>query len=115
MNEISKIDDPVLREVFASSKSKTTSGTEEPPPQQLERQPYQPPRGNYYSGGNNSDILRQFVVPGEVPISHPEPLGPMPAPPQSNAGLTQLVDTGANVFATGANAFYRLGTRKRPV
>ncbi|KAK6755504.1 hypothetical protein RB195_014086 [Necator americanus] len=95
LNEISRINDPVLKEVFTSSglHKQTTRPQSEDRPRLPESGPSQPQVQQYY---------------GEVPIEHNhQPLGPIPQQQQRPDAVAMVVDTGVNAFATGANALYR--------
>ncbi|KIH65598.1 hypothetical protein ANCDUO_04074 [Ancylostoma duodenale] len=93
LNEISRINDPVLKEVFSSSglHKQGTRSPNEDRPRLPEPGPPQPQVEPYY---------------GEVPIDHQQPLGPVPHQQRPDA-VAMVVDTGVNAFATGANALYR--------
>ncbi|CAD6189539.1 unnamed protein product [Caenorhabditis auriculariae] len=114
LTEISSLRDPVLDDVFRSTGSSASASTSP------EAFPY-PDETSQGGGSQFRPDNRQPDMSGpsrfsgqryEVPINHAHALGPRPEqgpppPPQQNSGLTQLAETGANVFATGAHAFYR--------
>lgn len=46
-----------------------------------------------------------YFLLGEIPIDHQQPLGAVPQQQRPDA-MGMIVDTGANAFASGANALY---------
>uniref|UniRef100_A0A1I7V2S1 Uncharacterized protein n=1 Tax=Caenorhabditis tropicalis TaxID=1561998 RepID=A0A1I7V2S1_9PELO len=93
LNEIKNLKNSDLDEIFGSTMSKT------PPPDLPDMTPM---------GGVSGPVGRFDRVPGgprEIPINHGHALSPQP---HANQGEFQsLAAQGANVFATGATAFYR--------
>ncbi|CAJ0590370.1 unnamed protein product [Cylicocyclus nassatus] len=100
LNEISRIDDPVLKEVFKSS-GLDKQGTGSP----VEERPQLPESG--------PPQVRVEPYYGEIPIEHnnnQQPLGVVPPRRQRPDAVGMAVQTGANAFASGADALYRGGT-----
>ncbi|CAI2352488.1 unnamed protein product [Caenorhabditis sp. 36 PRJEB53466] len=85
LNEIKNLRNTDLDEIFGATMNKT------PPPDYPDMGP--PPTG---------EIGEQ-----ELPINHGHALAPPPGMQTNAAELQQLAAQGANVFATGATAFYR--------
>ncbi|CAE17827.1 uncharacterized protein CELE_F38A6.4 [Caenorhabditis elegans] len=96
LNEIKNLKNTELDEIFGATMSKT------PPPDLPDMGPI---------GSSGPDPIGRFnrVPPGprELPINHGHALSPQPNPGQSGGEFQSLAAQGANVFATGATAFYR--------
>uniref|UniRef100_A0A8R1E5F3 Uncharacterized protein n=1 Tax=Caenorhabditis japonica TaxID=281687 RepID=A0A8R1E5F3_CAEJA len=94
LNEIKNLKNSELDEIFGATM------TESPPTNSFPDMPQQPdPIGRYN---------RVPTGVREVPINHEHALGPQPrVVSANNAEFNQLAAQGANVLATGANAFYR--------
>ncbi|WKY09478.1 hypothetical protein Q1695_002107 [Nippostrongylus brasiliensis] len=95
LNEITRLNDPVLKEVFASSGIRNRA-----PRPDFEDNPRLP------TGAPPQFQQQQPAerVYGEVPNNHNQPLGPIPTRPDP---VQMAVDSGVNVLANGANALYR--------
>ncbi|EFP00790.1 hypothetical protein CRE_21235 [Caenorhabditis remanei] len=101
LNEIKNLKNTDLDEIFGSTMTKS------PPPDLPDMGPM--------GGVGGPDPMGRFnrgpSGPREIPINHGHALSPQPAPGlqgQGNGGEFQsLAAQGANVFATGATAFYR--------
>ncbi|ULT92628.1 hypothetical protein L5515_009814 [Caenorhabditis briggsae] len=96
LNEIKNLKNSDLDEIFGSTMTKS-------PPPDL------PDMSNPMGGVDPMGRFNRVPSgPREIPINHGHALSPQPGVPQGNGGEFQsLAAQGANVFATGATAFYR--------
>lgn len=98
LSEIKNLKNSDLDEIFGSTM------TNSPPPDL----PDMSPMGGISGPNSIGRFNRGPSGPREIPINHGHALSPQPMPVQGNGGEFQsLAAQGANVFATGATAFYR--------
>ncbi|KAK5969095.1 hypothetical protein GCK32_020779 [Trichostrongylus colubriformis] len=98
LNEISRLNDPVLSEVFASSGIKKQKIRAD-----IDDHPQLPPMA-----GSGAQVQPPVERPyGEVVIDHNQPLGPVP---RGRDSMSEAVNSGVNALANGANALYRGAT-----
>ncbi|PAV86749.1 hypothetical protein WR25_17115 [Diploscapter pachys] len=117
LSDIDLINDPVLNDVFKSSKPSTSAEAGFRPPEtpslthysgQSPYQPLPPTTQPTYPPARNFYGREYYYSRGEVPIDHTSALGEAQPPMGVNHnGWNQLAEQGASFLANGASAVYK--------